>query len=58
MVGWCLQFIPWKFGLEILIEEAKICEPVEKEIAALAYVTKLVDQNKEAKAKRIILDSM
>jgi hypothetical protein len=53
------NFIPWKFMLQILLEEAKILEHVEKEIIAPTDLTQLASHvEKEAKAKRIIVDSV
>jgi hypothetical protein len=53
------NFIPWKFMLQILLEEAKILEHVEKEIIAPTNPTQLASHvEKEVKAKRIIVDSV
>jgi hypothetical protein len=52
------NFIPWKLRLQMLMEEAKIWEHVEKEIATPIDDLKLLatHNKKEAKDKRIILD--
>jgi hypothetical protein len=53
------NFIPWKCKLQMLLEEAKIWEHVEKEIVAPTDPKLLATHvKKEAKAKRIILDSV
>jgi hypothetical protein len=53
------NFVPWKLRLQILMEEADLWEHVEKVILEPTNPTQLAThQKKEAKAKRIILDSV
>jgi hypothetical protein len=51
------NFIPWKFMLQMLLEEAKIWDHVKKEMATHIDLKLMVFHVKnEAKVKRIILD--
>jgi hypothetical protein len=53
------NFTPWKYKLQMLLEEVELWEHVEKEIIAPTNLKQLAKHNKkEAKEKRIILDSM
>jgi hypothetical protein len=53
------NFVPWKLRLQILMEEVDLWEHVEKEIPEPTDPTQLAThRKKEAKVKRIILDSM
>jgi hypothetical protein len=53
------NFVPWKLRLQLLMEEVDLWEHVVKEIPEPIDPTQLVaHQKKEAKVKRIILDSM
>jgi hypothetical protein len=53
------NFIPWKFKLQMLLEEVEILEHVVKEIPTPTSSTWLiVHVKREAKAKKISCDSM
>jgi hypothetical protein len=59
MLDGASNFTPWKCRLQMLLEEVELWEHIENEIVAPTDPKLLAMHNKkEAKAKRIILDSV
>ena len=52
------NLLPWKLRLQMVMEEIESWEHVEKVIVTPTHLTKLATNNKESKAKQIILDSV